>query len=140
MDIHPHQQRRVDLNGFERKTFQGGKTSLQPVTLRVTVSQYALVSSPICGRLTIYCFLFKRLGLKCVVLSLWSALSDERPGLSFVSHIVNICLCVHLLFTFCLSQLYHIHIYIYTHYTIHIIHTRPLLVPARYSRLCPTTH
>jgi hypothetical protein len=56
------------------------------VTLRLTVTQYVLVSSPLCRRLTIYCFLFKCLGLKCVVLSLWGALSDERPGLPFVSH------------------------------------------------------
>jgi hypothetical protein len=50
------------------------------------VSQYVLVSSPPCGRLTRYCFLFESLGLEFVVLSLWGALSDERPGLSFVSH------------------------------------------------------
>jgi hypothetical protein len=48
-------------------------------------SQYVLVSIPLCGRLTRYCFLFKSLGLEFVVLSLWGALSDERPGLSFVS-------------------------------------------------------
>jgi hypothetical protein len=33
------------------------------VTLRLTVSQYVLVSSPLCGRLTRHCFLFKMLGL-----------------------------------------------------------------------------
>jgi hypothetical protein len=49
-------------------------------------SQYALVSSPLCGRLTRYCFLFKSLGLEFVVLPLWSALSDERPGLHSQSH------------------------------------------------------
>jgi hypothetical protein len=38
--------------------------------------------------------------LKCVVLSLWGALSDERAGLSFVSHSLVICLYVHLLLTF----------------------------------------
>jgi hypothetical protein len=54
------------------------------VTLRLTVSQYVLVSSLLCGRLTSYCFLFKSLGLEFVILSLWGALSDERPGLSFV--------------------------------------------------------
>jgi hypothetical protein len=70
------------------------------VTLRLTVSQYVLVSSPLCGRLTRYCFLFKSLGQEFVVLPLWGALSDERPGLSFVSHNLAICLCVHLLFTF----------------------------------------
>jgi hypothetical protein len=72
----------------------------------------------------------------CLVLSLWGALSHERPGLSFVSHSVVICLCVHLLFTFLsftpsppphththfslsiyiYTYLYiYIHIYIYTH-------------------------
>jgi hypothetical protein len=68
-------------------------------------SQYILVSSTLCGRSTRYCFLFKCLGLKCVVLSLWGALSDERPGLSFVSHSLVICLCVHLLFTFFFTTL-----------------------------------
>jgi hypothetical protein len=48
---------------------------------------------------------FQVLGLKCLVLSclvlsLWGALSDKRPGLSFVSHSLVIYLCVHLLFTF----------------------------------------
>jgi uncharacterized membrane protein YkvI len=47
-------------------------------------SQYVLVSIPLCGRLTRYCFLFKSLSLEFVVLSLWGALFDERPGLSFV--------------------------------------------------------
>jgi hypothetical protein len=68
--------------------------SSQRVTLRLRVSQlvsqpvsqYVLVSSWLCGRLTRYCLLFKSLGLEFVGLSLWSALSDERPGLSFVSH------------------------------------------------------
>jgi hypothetical protein len=56
------------------------------VTLRLTVSQYVLVSSPLWGRLTRYCFLFKSFGLEFVVLSLWGALSDERPGLSFYKY------------------------------------------------------
>jgi hypothetical protein len=38
----------------------------------------------LCGRFTKYCFLFKSSGLEFVVLSLWVALSGERPGLSFV--------------------------------------------------------
>jgi hypothetical protein len=58
------------------------------VTLRLTVSQYVLVSSPLCEHLTRYCFLFKSLGLEFVVLSLWSSLSDERQGLSFVSLVI----------------------------------------------------
>jgi hypothetical protein len=75
-------------------------------------SQYALVSSPLCGRLTKCCFLFKSFGLECVVLSLWGALSDERPGLSFVSHSLVICLCVHLLYTFLsFTQLPYTYIY-----------------------------
>jgi hypothetical protein len=49
-----------------------------------SISQYALVSIPLYGRLTRYCFLFKSLGLEFVVLSLWGALSDERPDLFFV--------------------------------------------------------
>jgi hypothetical protein len=55
------------------------------VTLRLTVCQYVLVSSPLCGRLTRYCFLFKSLGMEFVLLSLWGALSDERLRPSFVS-------------------------------------------------------
>jgi hypothetical protein len=62
-------------------------------------SQYVLALSPLCGRLTRYCFLFKSLDLEFVVLSLWGTLSDDRPGLSFVSHSLVICLCVHLLVT-----------------------------------------
>jgi hypothetical protein len=34
------------------------------VALRLTASQYDLVSSPLCGRLIRYCFLFKGLGLE----------------------------------------------------------------------------
>jgi hypothetical protein len=95
--------------------------NIGPVRVRVTlrfksVSHYVLVSSPLCGRLTRYCFLFKCVGLKYVVLSLWGALSDERPDLSFVSHSLIIGVCVHLLFTFLsfitLSYIY-IYIYIY---------------------------
>jgi hypothetical protein len=56
------------------------------VTLRLIVSQYVLVSSPLCGRLTRYCFLFKSMGLKCVVLSLWGALSDQRSVSQGQSH------------------------------------------------------
>jgi hypothetical protein len=37
------------------------------VTLRMTVSEYVLVSSPLCGCLTRYCFLFKSLGLEFVL-------------------------------------------------------------------------
>jgi hypothetical protein len=71
---------------------------------------------PTLGLLTIYCFLFKSLGLGFVVLSLWGALSDERPGLSFVSLSPIICLFVHLLFTFlCFTHLPHIYKYTYTH-------------------------
>jgi hypothetical protein len=78
-----------------------------------SVSQYVLMSSPLCGRLTRYCFLLKSLGLEFVGLSLWGALSVERPGLSFVSHSLVICLCVHLLFTF-LSFTLLPYTYIYT--------------------------
>jgi hypothetical protein len=98
---------------------------------------------------------FQELCLKFVVLSLWGTLSDERPGLFFVSHSLVICLCVHLTFTFLsFTHLQYIYIYIYIlhniytlyirtiyiNYTMHIIYARPLSVPARYSRLCPTTH
>jgi hypothetical protein len=82
------------------------------VTLRLTVSQYVLASSPRCGHLTRYCFLFKSLCLEFVVLSLWGALSDERPGLSFVSHSLVICLCVHPIYIFVFHTFT---IYIYTH-------------------------
>jgi hypothetical protein len=82
------------------------------VTLRPTASQSTcpvpspesesdvLVSSPLCGRLSIYCFLSKCLCLKYVILALWGALSDEKPGLPFVSHGLVICLCIHLQFTY----------------------------------------
>jgi hypothetical protein len=51
------------------------------VTLRLTVSQYVLVTSPNLGHLT-------RISpppLRVTVLSFWGALSDERSGLSCVS-------------------------------------------------------
>jgi hypothetical protein len=50
-----------------------------------SASQFVFVSSPLCGRLTRYCFLFKSLSLEFVVLSLWGVLYHERQGLSFVS-------------------------------------------------------
>jgi hypothetical protein len=82
---------------------------------------YFLVSSPFCGHLTRYCFLFKNLGLKFVVLFLWGALSGERPCLSFVSHSLVICLCVHLLLTFlCFTHLTHTHTHTHTHIYIYI--------------------
>jgi hypothetical protein len=109
--------------------------SYSRVTLRPTVSQYVLVSSQLCGRLTRYC-----LGLEFVFLSLWGALSDERSGLSFVSHSLVICLCIHSLLTFlCFTHIYHIYIYIYI-YIYCTLYTRPLLVTAPYSCLCRTTH
>jgi hypothetical protein len=50
------------------------------VTLRLTVGQYVLVSSPNLGYMTRIFF-----SLKVTVLSFWGALSDERSGLSCVS-------------------------------------------------------
>jgi hypothetical protein len=70
----------VDRNS-DHQTTEAVKVRL---TLLLSVSLGVLVSSPLCGRLTRYCFFFKSLGLQFVVLSLWGALSDERPGLSFV--------------------------------------------------------
>jgi hypothetical protein len=46
----------------------------ESVTLRLTVRQHFLVSSP-----------FRDYDQKVAVLSLWGALSDERPSLSFAS-------------------------------------------------------
>jgi hypothetical protein len=89
-----------------------------------SVSQYVLVSSPLCGHLTRYCFLFKSFGPEFVILSLWGTLYDERASLSLVSHSLVICLFIHLLLSFFLSHIYHIYIHIF--YTIHIIYTRPL--------------
>jgi hypothetical protein len=52
------------------------------VTLRLTVSQSVCLGvQPRVGLMTRYLFL-----LKVAVLSIWGALSDERSGLSFVSH------------------------------------------------------
>jgi hypothetical protein len=73
-------------------------------------------------------FFLTCLGLEFVILPLWGALSDERPGLSFVRHSPVICLCVQLLFTF-LSFTHlpyaYIYIYIYTHTHTHT-HTHSL--------------
>jgi hypothetical protein len=54
-------------------------------------------------------------------MSQWGAFSDERPGLSFVSHSLVIGLCVHLLFTF-LSFTQLPYIYIYTVYNTYNIY------------------
>jgi hypothetical protein len=55
------------------------------VTLQLTVSQYVLVSSLLCGHFTRYCFLFDSLGLEFVVLSLWGALSGGGEGGYFMT-------------------------------------------------------
>jgi hypothetical protein len=54
------------------------------VTLRLTVSQYVLVSSTLVGLATRYYFLSVFCCLKFAVLSLWGALSDERMALHTV--------------------------------------------------------
>jgi hypothetical protein len=53
------------------------------VTLRLTVSQYVLVSNTLMGLATRYYFLAECWCLKFAVLYLWGALSDERTGLQF---------------------------------------------------------
>jgi hypothetical protein len=68
-----------DSQGYD----EGILTRLHTVRGRVTLR---LIVCPLCGRLTRYCFVSKSLGPEFVVLSLWGALSDERPFLSFVSH------------------------------------------------------
>jgi hypothetical protein len=59
------------------------------VTLRLTVSQYVLVSSTLVGLVTRYYFLSECCCLKFLVLYLWDALSDERTGLQFVVYSLN---------------------------------------------------
>jgi hypothetical protein len=51
-----------------------------------SVTQSVLVSSTLVGLATRYYFLSECCCLKFAVLFVWGALSDERPGLSFVSH------------------------------------------------------
>jgi hypothetical protein len=53
------------------------------VTLRLTVSQYVLVSSTPVGLATRYYFLSECCRLKFTVLYLLGALSNERTGLQF---------------------------------------------------------
>jgi hypothetical protein len=69
------------MQSYQRRSYSQShlKADSQSVSQSVSVSQ-----SPLCGRLTRYCFLLKSLRHEFVVLSLWGALSDERPGLSFV--------------------------------------------------------
>jgi hypothetical protein len=55
----------------------------ESVTLQLRVSQCVLVSSPLHGPLSRYCFPF--MSREFVALSVWGALSDKRPRLSFVS-------------------------------------------------------
>jgi hypothetical protein len=54
------------------------------VALRLTVSQYVLVSSTLVGLATRYYFLSEAYCNKFALLYLWGALSDERSGLQFV--------------------------------------------------------
>jgi hypothetical protein len=70
----------IHLISLSLLQYPSGGPESESVTLRLTVSQYVLASSPLCGRLTRYCFLFKSLRLEFVVLSLWDALSGERPS------------------------------------------------------------
>jgi hypothetical protein len=58
-------------------------------TLRLTVSQYVLVSSTLVGLATRYYFLSECCCLKFAVLYLWGALSDERTGLQFAVQSLN---------------------------------------------------
>jgi hypothetical protein len=53
------------------------------LTLRLTVSQNVLVSSTLVGLATRYYFLSECCCLKCAVLYLLGALSDEKTGLQF---------------------------------------------------------
>jgi hypothetical protein len=125
-------------------------TSIPQVDLRLrvshftavsqSVSQYVLASSPLCGRLTRYCFLYKCLGLE-FVLSLWApSLMRGRVCPLLQSSHLSVCTFTIYIFVFHTFTPPHPHTHTHTHYTIYIVHTRPLLVPARYSRLCPTTH
>jgi hypothetical protein len=59
------------------------------VTLRLTVSQYVLVSSTLVGLPTRYYFLSECCCLKFAVLYLWGTFSDERTGLQFAVQSVN---------------------------------------------------
>jgi hypothetical protein len=59
------------------------------VTLRLTVSQYVLVSSILVGLATRYYFLSECCCLKFAVLYLWGALSDEKTGMQFAVHSRN---------------------------------------------------
>jgi hypothetical protein len=65
------------------------KQSKFEVTLRLTVSQYVLVSSTLVGLATRYYFLSECCCLKFAVFFLWGALSDERTSLQFVVQSLN---------------------------------------------------
>jgi hypothetical protein len=96
--------------------------SKSKVMLRLTVSQYVLVSSPLWNLWPdiIFC-------LKVAVLSLWGALSDKTSCLSLISHFQQYLVhCQNLiLFTFYTSHMF----YVYT------IYTRPLSEQAQYSKI-----
>jgi hypothetical protein len=55
----------------------------EEVTLRLTISQYVLVSSTLVGLAIRYYFLSECCCLKFAVLFLWGALSDKRMVLQF---------------------------------------------------------
>jgi hypothetical protein len=63
------------------------------VTLRLTVSQYDLVWSPLCRRLPRYCFLFKSLGLEFVLLSMGCPLWREAGSVFCKSQSSHLSVC-----------------------------------------------
>jgi hypothetical protein len=107
------------------------------VTLRLTVSQYSyvLVSSPLRGRLTRYCSLFKSFGLEFVVPSVERPLWREAGSVLCKLESSHLSVCTFTINIF-MFHTFIIYIYIYVYICIHyIIYTRPLLAPARYNRL-----
>jgi hypothetical protein len=104
------------------------------VTLRLTVSQYGLASSQLFGRLTTYCFLLKSLGLEFVLscpVSMGLPLWREARSVLCKSQYSHLSVCAFTIYVLSFTHL--LYTYIYVHYVIHIIYTRPLLVSARYS-------
>jgi hypothetical protein len=83
---------------------------------------------------------FKSLGLEFVVLSVEHHLWWEAGSVLCKSQSSHLSVCTFTINIFVFHTfIIYIYTYTHTHYIIYL-YTRPLLVLARYSRLCPTTH
>jgi hypothetical protein len=104
---------------YSRLNLPSSSCAVTKCCYKVGVTLWLTVSHSVClgAEPTLWTFdqmfLFKSLGLEFVVLSVWGALSDERPGLSFKSQSSNLSVCTFTInifvfhtFTICIYALF----------------------------------